>query len=53
MDPQEIGISRTDSPSNFMWEQLLSSPGSLPQGLTEVECQKQTEKLVDKALGTA
>lgn len=49
---QEIGISRTDSPSNFMWEQLLSSPGSLPQGLTEVECQKQTEKLVDKALAT-
>ncbi len=46
--PQEIGISRTNSPNNFMWEQLLSSPGSLPQGLSQQECEKQMEKLADQ-----
>ena len=45
---QEIGISRTNSPNNFMWEQLLSSPGSLPQGLSQQECEKQMEKLADQ-----
>lgn len=47
---EEIGISRTNSPNNFMWEQLLSSPGSLPQGLSQQECEKQMEKLADQAL---
>ena len=31
-----------------MWEQLLSSPGSLPQGLSQQECEKQMEKLADQ-----
>lgn len=47
---QEVGITRTNSPPSFMVEQLLSSPGSLPQGLTQEESDKQMERNVDKAL---
>ena len=46
---EEIGISRTNSPSSFMVEQLLSSPGSLPQGLTQSESERLMEKRVDQA----
>lgn len=45
---QEIGISKSNSPPNFMLEQLLSSPGSLPQGLTHEECEQQVAKRVDQ-----
>ena len=49
---QEVGITRTNSPPSFMVEQLLSSPGSLPQGLTQEESDKQMERNVDKAPDT-
>ncbi|CAJ1354775.1 unnamed protein product, partial [Effrenium voratum] len=53
---KEIGWYNRDgfkSPTQgFLVEQLLASPGSLPQGLSPAECKLQNEKRVDQVLKT-